>query len=158
MHPFIILIIVIIIITIFVHDTIKETEHQIEAFTVANNMQGPLLNYDDYGTFNFLFHTDDLPYYDPTYEWMGCDFTNWDGADPNEYIKYDGDHKLRRRLIGSNYVDLRESANAKFDTDEDHILIKKNRVQASAYPPQPHNFYFGKVEQMSNCLSSNDAK
>src|SRR5687767_7679485 len=60
-----IIFVIICVILFFVLKNNKET------FTALVDLN-PLTTYDDYGTFNFLFHTDDFPYYDPTYENLGC--------------------------------------------------------------------------------------
>src|SRR5579862_2875114 len=103
----IILVSVLCIIIYFVIYTTKK-----ENFTSLVGPSKPLTTYDDYGTFNFIFHMDDLPYYNPTYEDLGDDFKNYsDGAKNFKYggifekiipkdsfINYDG-KKVRRELV-----------------------------------------------------------
>jgi hypothetical protein len=87
---------------------------QIEQFT-ANVGLNPLTSYDDYGTFNFIFHTDDLPYYDKGFASLFCgkpDYVpgkplqpHWDVDfhwDRDSFIDYEG-FKVRRELIPANY-------------------------------------------------------
>jgi hypothetical protein len=138
-----------------------ENVENIENFTAISGMEGPLTTYDDYGTFNFLFHTDDLPYYDPTYFNLLCSYRDYvpdngrkcgsltgkqnvdEDFNSDSFIDFEG-WKVRRELIPSNYSN-KNYADADFDRNQLHLAIKKDRPQASAYPPQPHNVYFNKI-------------
>jgi hypothetical protein len=160
----IILIILFIIIYFVVLRSMNKINKETEHFTAISGMEQPLTTYDDYGTFNFLLQIDDFPYYDDTYEDMGCEFSNynpigqakkcgsrngWQSRDENfnkdSFIKYDGCHKVRRELVPSNYEKNNIYADADFDRNQLHLLIKKDRTRASEHPPQPYNIYFNKI-------------
>lgn len=129
-----------------------------EPFTALGPIQGTLTSYDDYGTFNFIHHFNDFPWYDSTYSDMGCSMKNdsiglsWKCCDNNKiqcnkdglrsYIKYDGD-TLRRKMIPSNYSDHPEYADADFTKNMLHILVRPDRPKTASSPPQPYNIYYG---------------
>jgi hypothetical protein len=106
-----------------------------ENFTALNSITSELTTYDDYGTFNNILQTDDLPYYDPTYMNMMCKFQR---KVPNdEYIPYDNDI-MKRNMIPANYSNDLQIANANMQND---MLINKNQKKNSSVPPVAHNYY-----------------
>jgi hypothetical protein len=140
------------------------TDQTTESFTALRGIESPLTTYDDYGTFNFILQTDDLPYYDPTYDDMGCAYKDYvkvkgqgekcgnimDLSARDENFNHDsfidfGGRKVRRELVPANYNKEWQYADADFDRNQLHLAIKKDRPQASAVPPQPHNVYFNKI-------------
>lgn len=144
-------IIIIIAIGLIICNSNLKLKKQAEKFTALVGLN-PLTTYDDYGTFNFLLHTDDLPYYDKGFAGMFCgkpDYvpeirkpdinTNID-FDTDSFISYEG-FKVRRELVPSNYVDGSKYGN--IDLNENDRIIIKNRPKASILPPAPHNYYFG---------------
>ena len=152
---FIILIIVFILYLEYYNKNITEN------FVALSGIESSLTTYDSYGTFNFLFNTNDLPYYDPTYDNLGCDFRepapksktscgsvlmtagSVEDFSRDTFIEYEG-QKVRRNLVPANYSEEQSFADAKFDRNQLHLAIKKDRPRASAQPPQPHNIYFNK--------------
>lgn len=158
-NKYILLLILVIIAIVYIryhNNTISEN------FVALSGISSPLTTYDSYGTFNFLFNTNDLPFYDQTYDDMGCNFkepapisktacgTSHGSNLPiindfnrDTFIEYDG-QKIRRDLIPANYSIDQSYADAKFDRNQLHLVVKKDRPRASAQPPQPHNIYFNK--------------
>src|SRR5205823_3078234 len=77
MNIYIVITIIIFIIIFYLITTTKEN------FTSLVDLN-PLTTYDDYGTFNFILQTDDLPYWNPTYEDMSDNFKTYK-EDPNNF-------------------------------------------------------------------------
>lgn len=163
----VILLIIIIAIIFSICKYNSEQKIQIEKFTAFSGLN-PLTSYDDYGTFNFILHTDDMPYYDKGYGSIFCgkpDYVppckpklrgsvnptadhsdlkvNFD-FDSDSFISYQG-FKVRRNLIPSNYNDS-DYAKADFgstpDPDNSTWIINKLRPKESSDPPKPRNWYF----------------
>ena len=131
---------------------------QIENFTTLSGFN-PLTNYDDYGTFNFIFHENDLPYFDPGFASIFCGepdyvpgpprkpkFTFDLGFDQDSFIDYQG-FKVRRELVPSDYTKGMEYGNANFNPAQPDVMVRKDRPRASAEPPQAHNYYFSVPER-----------
>lgn len=160
---FAILIAVIILMTllyliIFWHN--QQIKKEIDNFTILTNIEGPLTTYDDYGTFNFILQTDDLPYYDPTYHEMTnkldqCDKTcehnkifckkcqqTRDIIPTNRFFCTEDNEPIRKELVPANYTDGMHYASNTFN-QKNYLLIKKDRPKTSSKPPQPFNYYFG---------------
>uniref|UniRef100_A0A6C0LT06 Uncharacterized protein n=1 Tax=viral metagenome TaxID=1070528 RepID=A0A6C0LT06_9ZZZZ len=166
------LLIIIIFMIIIIYKCYNNKIHSnVEKFTALSGIEVPLTTYDDYGTFNFLFNLDDFPKFDHTYDQMAGWFTNWDphkfaeqpkkcGSRNNlqskdeifkdSFIKFDGDHKLRRELVPANYINNNNFADADFDRNQLHLAVKKDRPRASAHSPQPYNIYFNKIPRDQN--------
>jgi len=103
----------------------RSIDQSVEKFTALSGIQQPLTTYDDYGTFNFLLHINDLPYYDSTYEDMSDDYRDYDknGQSKQPEVLYERSRskmsknenfnkdsfinfrgvKVRRELIPANY-------------------------------------------------------
>lgn len=64
--------IIIILIYIYVSVHNKYFANKRENFVALSGIEGPLTTYDGYGTFNFIFNLNDLPYYDPVYWDASC--------------------------------------------------------------------------------------
>jgi len=126
---------------------------KVERFTSLNGLN-PLTTYDDYGTFNFILQTDDLPYYDPTYEKMGCCYKTFHKQpapkgplcqslirdyDKDSFIDFDQD-KVRRELVGANYSDHLDYGSSIFG--DSHMFINLFNPKLSSLPPEPFNFEF----------------
>ena len=167
----IILVLLIVVICLILSKYNTDKKSQIEQFTAFSGLN-PLTSYDDYGTFNFLLHTDDEPYYDKGYASIFCgkpDYVpplhpklkgsvnptasdsdlkvNFD-FDSDSFISYQG-FKVRRDLIPSNYNSADSGAmqaKADFgsgpDPDDSTWLINKMRPKESSKPPKPMNWYF----------------
>jgi hypothetical protein len=116
-----------------------------EKFTALSGFN-PLTSYDDYGNFNFIFHEDDLPYYDVGFKRIMCTgnapYTDFD---KDSFIDYQG-FKVRRELVPSNYTDDDQLSNADFDKNPIGFFVKKDRPRDSSEPPQPHNYYFSNIK------------
>lgn len=110
-------IILLIIIVIVVYFLVKTNQKSIRTdfFTLLRSIEKPLTSYDDYGTFNFIHHTNDLPYYDPIYDDMFyLTKTNYKPEtklplsdsiiSSDSFINVRGD-LVRRKLIPFNYTD-----------------------------------------------------
>ena len=169
----IILVIFIIVILLILCKYNNDTQSQIEKFTAFSGLN-PLTSYDDYGTFNFILQTDDLPFYDKGYMSIFCGEPDYvppshpklRGSvnptashsdlkvdfdfDSDSFISYQG-FKVRRDLIPSNYNSASsgaEYARADFgsgpDPDNSVWLINKMRPRESSVPPEPRNFYFSR--------------
>ena len=160
------LLIIILVVWILIKYNNTSIKESIENFTAISGIEQPLTTYDDYGTFNFLLQTDDLPYYDPTYENLGDDYRDYDpdgqkktcglstsklskneNFNKDSFIDYHG-LKVRRELVPSNYNKNNMYADADFDRNQLHLCVRKNRPRESAYPPQPHNIYFNKTQRV----------
>jgi len=129
-------------------------KRNIEHYTALVGLN-PLTTYDDYGTFNGILQMDDFPYWDPTYENMGCSVKTYsdphgeyfkkcgiqgpENVDLDSFINFDGD-KVRRELIPSNYYKHLDLGNADFKTE--HILVNRENPRLSAQPFQPSNIYY----------------
>lgn len=146
-------------------------ENIYQPFTALNGMEKPLVTYDDYGTFNYLMHFDDLPYHDSTYDNMSC---AWRSYDPHKYdtkytpntftrneitdsfIEFDGcsrqncriiaqgnerGDKVRRSLVPSNYVADQNYSLSNFDEHPPFLLLDLNRSRESSEPPVASNTY-----------------
>jgi len=152
-------IIIIASITCIILYFIIVTKKNKENFTALVGLN-PLTTYDDYGTFNFLFHTDDFPYYDPTYENLGCNVRTYPNTaqyreknfkqsgqfdqiivPENTFINFEGD-KVRRELVPENYSQNMDYGSAKFKTNQ--MYINKKNPRWSMYAPEPFNTYIGK--------------
>jgi len=148
--------IIFIVICIILFFLVKDNKEKFTALVDLN----PLTTYDDYGTFNFLFHTDDFPYYDPTYENLGCSVRTYpdtpayiaeNAKDAGKFrqsvvprgtfIDFQGD-KVRRELVPENYSKNMDYGNAKFVTNQ--MYINKKNPRQSMYAPVPVNEYIGK--------------
>ena len=119
----------------------------IEKFTALTGMQSPLTTYDDYGTFNFMFHFNDLPY-DTTKkpskieEYLYKSESDLIKPEPiNNNLDFDhdnfirvGNNTVRRKLVPHNYSN---PAYANFTKQSDQ-LITRSPIQA----PKPQNYYF----------------
>jgi hypothetical protein len=157
----ILLIFLIIVIYLITAGSISQYEKTREKFVALSGIESPLTTYDGYGTFNFLFNFDDLPYYDPTFENLEYELKDYDPKgqekpcgsindgqpvnvdyDHDSFIEYDN-HKVRRELVPSNYTKYNYAAPADFGRM--HFIVKKDRPQASAYAPEPYNYYFKKI-------------
>lgn len=161
----ILIVFVFVIVILFIKCKSKEN------FTALSGLN-PLTSYDDYGTFNFILHTDDMPYYDKGFASIFCgkpdyvkekpkpggsvnpaaDWPEWDTTDLKPYFNFDSDsfidyigYKVRRDLVPSNYADHMLYGRADFKTDQ--ILINKMRPKESLVAPQPHNYYFVQPEK-----------
>ncbi len=125
-HCTILLIFIIIITGLIIYRYNSDKKSQMEQFTALSGFE-PLTSYDDYGTFNFILHINDLPYYDA--KGFGSIFcgkpdyvptkTKLRGSvnptapnsdlkvdfdfDSDSFINYQG-FKVRRELIPSNYA------------------------------------------------------
>ena len=125
-----------------------------EKFTTLVGLN-PMTTYDDYGTFNFLFHTDDLPYYNPKYENLGCSVRTYPNTPEyiaenaktpgkfrqsviprGSFIDFQGD-KVRRELVPENYSRDLDYSDANFKTN--HMYINKKNPRLSMYAPVPMN-------------------
>jgi hypothetical protein len=135
-----------------------------ESFTAISGTQKQMVTYDDYGTFNFLHHFNDMgENYDPTYHNISCHTKIKDTLNTNKqipkinypypvdedfltdgFIEYDG-QKVRRSLIPGNYTDHSEFADADFDRNQLHLAVRINRSKNSDIAPWPHNVYFNKI-------------
>jgi hypothetical protein len=113
-YNIIIILIILIVIVLLVNYSNFCIATQVEQFTALSGFN-PLTSYDDYGTFNFILHTDDMPYYDKGFATLFCgkpDYVpgeplqpHWDVDfhwDRDSFIDYEG-YKVRRELIPSNY-------------------------------------------------------
>ncbi|XWV25019.1 putative ORFan [Tupanvirus deep ocean] len=141
-HAIMLLIIIIFIIYWLTYSSSTTIKNNPEFFTILKDIQSPLTSYDDYATFNFIHHTNDLPYYDPTYNNM-VNLTKTNTKYPNAIPKWNGENfskdsfirvcgnKVRRELVPSNYSD-QAYANADFTNS----TINENIA------PQAVNFYF----------------
>lgn len=119
-----ILILVIIAFIIYWITTNTNTiEKNKEYFTMLMGFQKPLTTYDDFGTFNFLLHTNDLPYYDPTYDRMSDIMI----------------HKDRSKRIKNNIgeVPFNYSKDRYAQIESNNIMDDHTRIA-----PQAYNFYF----------------
>ena len=138
----------------------KRIEKEIEKFTALRGISSPLTTYDDYGTFNFLLSTNDLPYYDPTYEDLQMTAKDYNPKGQkrtcklnaqrvtedfckDSFIDFEG-FKVRRELVPENYS-KHAYMDANFDKNQLHLVIKKDRPRLSSNPPQPVNIYFNKT-------------
>jgi hypothetical protein len=151
----------------------RSTKDMMENFTmlksIAGLFGGSMVTYDDYGTFDFMLHTDDLPFYDPTYNDLSCAYRDFNTVDKstnakkcgsanciltrNENFNKDsfldyGGVKVRRELVPRNYTENTFYADADFERNQLHLAIKKDRPQQSAAPPQPHNIYFNQIQRL----------
>lgn len=145
-----------IIVCIILFFVVKNNKEKFTALVDLN----PLTTYDDYGTFNFLFHMDDFPYYNPTYENLGCSVRTYpntpkyvaeNAKEPGQFrqsivprdtfINFEGD-KVRRELVPENYSKNMDYGNAKFVTNQ--MYINKKNPRLSMYAPVPSNEYIGK--------------
>lgn len=110
-------IVLLLIIVIIFYFIIKSNQkiNQMDFFTLLRSIEKPLTTYDDYGTFNFIHHINDLPYYDSTYDDMiyltktTCKPKLTDASDPNSLIPTDSfvnvrGNLVRRKLIPFNYT------------------------------------------------------
>lgn len=158
MSKFIVLVICIIAVLFYVKYHNMSVK---EKFVALTGIESQLTTYDSYGTFNFLFNTNDLPYYDPTYDNLGCEFREkapvslttcgtghgttlpYDDFNTDSFIEYEA-QKVRRNMVPYNYWIEQSFADAKFDRNQLHLAIKKDRPRASAVPPKPQNYYFNK--------------
>ena len=150
MRTIIILIIVILFFYFYGKYYNRKIKSEIERFTTLNGLN-PLTSYDDYGTFNFILQTDDLPYYNPKYEKMGCCFrTTRNGKkvpcknvmidyDEDKFFNFEGD-SIRKELIGTNYSDHREYGSSMFGNSQ--MLINLTNPKISSLPPEPFNWEF----------------
>lgn len=170
----------IIVIAIMIYFVNKLFFSRNENFTALGPIGQPLVTYDDYGTFNFIFHTDDLPYYDHEYDDLEYNYKDFDTVDLNtnskkcgsfnciltknenfnkdSFIDYQG-NKVRRELVPMNYFMNDQYADADFERNQLHLAIKKDRPRQSAQPPQPYNVYFNKIPRLDeecNKPSSNE--
>lgn len=126
---------------------------RIEKFTSLNGLN-PLTTYDDYGTFNFILQTDDFPYYDSTYEELGCCYkTGIKNKTPkgplckSQIRDYDKDvffnfeeDKVRKFLPGANYSDHRDLGSAIFGDSQ--LFVNLFNPKLSSQPPEPFNWEF----------------
>lgn len=144
----------------------QNIEQYREDFTAIVGTSNPLVTYDDYGTFNFIHHFDDLPYYDPTYNIMS-DYTKnrLDSTQKNidkklESEDFDSDsffelcgYKIRKELIPSNYAETKNAHFTKYATHvnlPEHPKFKKvidtqlatSHTVDDRSAPQPYNYYF----------------
>ena len=128
--------------------------NNIQPFTFIRGIRQPLVSYDDYSTFDFKNHLNDLPNYDPTYHNLGCtikhtdvDNVEWKCGGNNKYglnsyIDFEG-NLIRRKMIPSNYADHPEYTIADWTTNSMHIIVKPDRPKESTKPPQPYNIFYG---------------
>lgn len=151
MNALLILAIIIVIYYCYTNYYDTSIKNDIEQFTTLNGLN-PLTTYDDYGTFNFLLHTNDLPYYDPTYAKMGCCFKTYDGStvkkpcfsrkevyDEDSFINYNDDN-LRREVLGSNYADDLDIGSSMFGNSR--MFINLSNPKISSQPPSSSNWKF----------------
>lgn len=149
---------IILVIGLLISRSNLNINKQIENFTALSGFN-PLTNYDDYGTFNFIFHTDDMPYYDPGFADIFCGTPDYVpgpmlkpkfdfnlGFDKDSFIDYQG-FKVRRDLVPSDYTKWMDLGNAEFNPEQPNVIVRKDRPRASAEPPQPSNYYFEVAER-----------
>ena len=158
--------VIIIIAVLIVYYFIERNNKKImEKFTTLIGIEDPRTTFDDYGTFNGIYHFDDLPYYDPTYENMLQKYEDecnsikyWKDPGSIHLIRENNDDyskdsfvcdaakwKIRRSLIPANYSNHPEYADAEFDQrTNNYILINTTREKRSSVPPWPNNVYFEK--------------
>ena len=148
--------IIFIVIFILLFVVFKNNKEKFTALVGLN----PLTTYDDYGTFNFLFHMDDFPYYNPTYENLGCSVRTYpnnpeyvakNAKTPGKFrqsviprgtfIDFEGD-KVRRELVPENYSKNMDYGHAQFVTNQ--MYINKKNPRLSMYAPVPVNEYIEK--------------
>ncbi|XWV26273.1 putative orfan [Tupanvirus soda lake] len=141
-HAIILLVIIIFAIYWLTQSSSTIIKNNPEFFTILKGIQNPLTSYDDYGTFDFIHHTNDLPYYDPTYNNM-INLTKTYTKYPNKMPKWSGENfskdgfirvcgsKVRKELVPSNYSD-QSYAGAHFT----------NNINDEKIAPQAYNFYF----------------
>lgn len=142
----IIIIVIILIVYLYTVYTDRRIKRDVEKFTALSGLHSPLATYDDYGTFNLIFHHNDLPYYDPKYHHMCRAYENYyPDTDPVEFIKYDGNNKLRRKLIGANYTDYIDFRFHPTDPVNAEPLWDPLRPEGPTSPPKPANWYFEKL-------------
>lgn len=155
--------IILTIVGLLIYISNSKLKKQTENFTSLIGLN-PLTTYDDYGTFNFILHTNDLPYYDKGFAGMFCPtayrakaLTRFSGKsdyvpkirkpninanidfDADSFIGYEG-FKVRRDLVPSNYTIGNDYGNADLSQRDFSILI--DRPMASINPPEPRNYYF----------------
>lgn len=160
-----ILLIIIFIVLYFLIKTQTILNYK-EEFTTIVGTSDPLVTYDDYGTFNFIHHFNDLPYYDPTYNIIS-DYTKnrMNQHNKKKEIKLKSEHfdddsffelcgcKIRKKLIPSNYAETKNSHFIKYvshdNLPEQYVLEKNNTASnitlQTTYNrniPQPYNYYF----------------
>jgi hypothetical protein len=112
------LVIILISFILIIYLVVKTSStNQKEEFTILKPIRGPMVSYDDYATFNYIHHTNDLPYYDPTYDNM-VNAINYEpikskakkprlgkeNFNKDSFIVIRG-NKVRRELVPSNYAD-----------------------------------------------------
>ena len=164
---FIVILLVIIAIALYLLARNQNIESSKENFTVVVGTSNPMVTYDDYGTFNFILHTDDLPYHDPTYDILS-DYTKnrldkktknrrpgWtEDFDTDSFFELCG-YKIRRELIPSNYAEndgvhfhkfvihSNIPEHGKFNKFVNSNIAREVNVPTSKrLAPEPYNYYF----------------
>lgn len=113
-----------------------------ESFTILSPIEKPLVSYDDFGTFNFIHHFDDFPYYDSRYFDMLDIYRKYESTLP------------KKDAIPSNYYKDPEHTDSPYDKNFPDIIERKNRTKVALRPPQPYNIFFGVPKQNASKLLS----